>query len=328
MIVGVDETGDFGDGTRAWFAAVLVRPSSLNQVGEALRQWERDTRRRLRLANELKGAQIDGAAGEAFVTDVMAAGDGRSVRWTAFAVDVDEQSYAAMAIQRQILADGYERWADLQVGAEDPDRQRSERQLRHWAAWVRARSDHQMLKLSTLAMILPTLLEWSFGLSIAHGHDEELLDLAFYLDRGYIKASELVIWRDILRNVFIDRSQQRPVPFSAEWPPDHPVLQAFVERPHGDGFVLKQSFKDRIDFYDSATTPIIRMADVVAALIRRGLEGGPVADALEGLRSRRLDSFPYTLLKWTSTVPQHIPNPYLDPLGSVVPTGPDLAEDR
>lgn len=313
MIVGIDETGDYSDGTRTWIAAVLVRPSSLEQVEVALQRWERDTRQRLGLANELKGAKIDLGAAESFVADVVRAGDGGSVRWTAFAVDVDSQNMEAMAEQRHLLADGYSSWADMQRRSMDPSRRKFERQLRHWEGWVRARSSRQMLKLTALATTLPTLLEWSFGLSIAGGYDEELLDLAFYIDRGYVKTAELVIWRDILRSVFMSRTLSRPIPFSSEWPVDHPVLKAFVERSRGEGFELKSDFKNRIDFHDSVATPVIRVADVVAAVVRRGVDDGPLSNALSMLRSRRLDVFPYTLLQWTGTGRTLDYSPHVDP---------------
>ena len=79
VIVGIDETGDFRDGSRAWFAAALIRPSGYVAVEAALRGWERRTRRRLGLANEIKGAQIDAEAVAEFVADVVGAGDGRLI---------------------------------------------------------------------------------------------------------------------------------------------------------------------------------------------------------------------------------------------------------
>jgi hypothetical protein len=112
VIIGIDETGDFRDDSRAWFVAALIRPSAMPAIEGALRRWERDTRLRLGLANEIKGARIDPVAAMAFVTDVIGAGDGESVRWIAFAVDVHDASRRAMAVQRQILVDGYEGWGE------------------------------------------------------------------------------------------------------------------------------------------------------------------------------------------------------------------------
>lgn len=311
MIIGIDETGDFRDDSRAWFVAVLIRPSAMPAIEGALRRWERDTRLRLGLANEIKGARIDPVAAMAFVTDVIGAGDGESVRWIAFAVDVHDASCRAMAVQRQILVDGYEGWAKTQATSDDPERHRFGRVLQGWADWLRARDERQMLKLATLARILPELLELAFGLSIAGRHDHELVELSFRVDRGYIKRSELTIWRDILRNVFIDGTRNRPIPFSSEWSDDHPVFESLVENGSETMFSMKPSFKERIDFYDSVNTPAIRVADVLAAIVRRGIDGGSFADALRLLRTCHVGHYPYVLLEWTGDVPEPGPNPYL-----------------
>lgn len=311
MIVGIDETGDFREGSRAWLVAVLVRPASLTTIEAALTTWERQTRRRLSLSNEIKGSQIDTAAAESFVHDVVEAGDGASVFWTAQAVDFDAANRASMAVQRRILSDGYTAWADMQVGSDDPQRKKFERVLRHWADWVRARDDREMLKLATLANLLPLTVEWSFGRSIAGGYDEELGELSIRVDRGYVSQSEMVIWRDIVRNVFYERTSLRPIPFSDQWEPDHPVLEAFVEK-HlgGTTFQLRPSFKERIDFYDSATTPMVRIADVVAAIVRGGESGGSLRVARQLLKPHHFDSFPYTVLQWTDQPRAAIPNPW------------------
>jgi hypothetical protein len=121
----------------------------------------------------------------------------------------------------------------------------------------------------------------------------------------------MVIWRDIVRNVFYHRTRQRPIPFSDQWSPDHPVLAAFVEKSLGDTtFQLHQSFKKRIDFYDSASTPVVRIADVVAAIIRRAEDRGPLLAARRLLKPSHFDSYPYTVLQWTGEERYPGPNPW------------------
>ena len=311
MIVGIDETGDFREGARAWLVAVLVRPSSLTAIEAALQTWENQTRRRLGLSNEIKGGQIDASAAEYFVSHVVGAGDGVSVFWTAVAVDFDEAAHAGMSVQRRMLADGYFAWAEMLVGSKDPQRRRFEGSLRNWAAWIRSRSDRDMLKLSTLGMLLPLTVEWSFGRSIAGGYDEELVELSVHIDRGYVSKSDMSVWRDLVRNVLFDRSSEHPIPFSDQWAPDHPVIEAFVERSLGETiFQLRQSFKERINFYDSASTPVIRIADTIAAIVRRGEDSGSLLAARVLLKPSHFDSYPYTLLQWTGKERDRGPNPW------------------
>ena len=110
----------------------------------------------------------------------------------------------------------------------------------------------------------------------------------------------MVIWRDIVRSVFYDRTRLRPIPFSDQWEPDHPVLVAFVENSLGDTtFQLHESFKERIDSYDSASTPVVRIADVVAAIVRRSEDSGPLLAARRLLKPSHCDSYPCTVLART-----------------------------
>ena len=216
-----------------------------------------------------------------------------------------------MTVQRRTLSDGYAAWADTQVGSDDPQRRKFEGVLRHWADWIRARDDREMLKLATLAMLLPLTVEWSFGRSIAGGYDEELVDLSIRIDRGYVSQSEMIIWRDMVRNVFYDRTRLHPIPFSDQWGTDHPVLAAFVEKSLGETtFQFKPSFKERIDFHDSASTPVVRIADVVAAIIRRGEDDGPLLAARRLLKPSHFASYPYTVLQWTLVACDLGPNPW------------------
>jgi hypothetical protein len=310
VIVGVDESGDFRDGSRGWFLAAFIRPATLPIVEGALREWERATRRRLGLTNEIKGAQLDNAAAEAFVRQVAWVDASAPVRWVAHAVDIDEDNRRAITVQRQLLADGYDRWAATQLASDDAERQRFGRVLAQHARWVRARGQQQSLKLLTLTTIIPEHVGCAFAIAMTNRFDEDLVELSIRIDRGYIKHTDLPMWRDVLRNAFIDVSRKRPLPFSDQWGPDHPVIQAFVERGRGSSFEMRPSFKDRIDFYDSASSPVVRVADVMVAILRLGVDGGPLAGALRLLRETVLGTHLYTLLAWSDEAPERGPNPY------------------
>lgn len=208
--------------------------------------------------------------------------------------------------------EGYEHWAQSQFESDDPARERFGRQLAHMADWVRARSNRQLLRMTTLGAILPPIVEHAFGFSIARGFDDELVELRVHLDRGYVKRSEMLMWRDILRSIFISRTQEQAIPFSTEWGPDHPVLQTFVEQQAGTSVLLKPTFKERIDFYDSASTPVVRLADVIASIVRRGAHGGDLTRPFQKLRTRCLHDYSYKLLQWTSERQHSIWNPYQD----------------
>ena len=312
MIIGVDESGSFSNDSRVLLAAALMRPSAHERIAEALQVWERRTRVALGLTNEVKGRDLDEAASGRFVADVLRAGGDDAVVYMAFAVDVCAENIAAMDIQRQVLMEGYHHWADMQAQSNDPARQRFARQLTQTEDWVGARSPRQLLKLMTLSAILPTVVENAFGFSIAREFGGELVEFRVHLDRGYIKRSEVRFWRDLLRNIFIGETEGHPIPFSTEWAPDHPVLQTFVDQQSGTGFVLKPTFKERIDFCDSATTPVVRLADVITSIVRRGAHGGDLARPYRELRSLCLDRYAYKVLVWNDKRRPPRPNPYLE----------------
>src|SRR4051794_4895577 len=58
------------------------------------------------------------------------------------------------------------------------------------------------------------------------------------------------------------------------WNDDHPFVSKFIEQQRDDGgVVLRLAFQKTIDCYDSERTPEVRLADVIAAVVRRA-DGG------------------------------------------------------
>jgi hypothetical protein len=75
--------------------------------------------------------------------------------------------------------------------------------------------------------------------------------------------------------------------------------------------VLKKDFKERIAFYDSASTPVVRIADVLVTVVRWSAAANLPVNVVDMVRGRCLGGFPYALLKWTDEQPAPGPNPYL-----------------
>lgn len=311
MRVGIDESGDFRLDSRAFFAAVLIRPSAYEQVIADHRSWERETRRRLGLQNEIKSTALDEEARTAFIERVLDR-EPTPVIYKAYAVDVDAETMQAMNVQRLTFSTAYDGQADTQDQSPDPEVRQGAKSYRSQAHWIRGLSDTALVKLMTLAAIVPSVVEWAVGFSIAKGFDDELDRLQVTIDRGYIKGAELASWREVLRNVFITETRRRPLTYSAEWTDEHPFLVRFVERVKGDGMLLKPAFKEMIDFADSTASPEVRIADVVAGIVRSShtVPGGETS-------AERLSPFsapprPYTLLRWDPARRDPAPNPYLE----------------
>lgn len=311
VIIGVDETGDFRLGSRAVVVASLIQPSKYEAVCASLREWEKATRKRLGISNEIKGSHLDPQAAESFLADVVRTGtEPTAVGYMAFAVDVTGQSLEAMEVQRRLFVDGYESWSATVRERGGAESRKFANQLTSIGGWVGARTPRHLLRIVTLAAILPRLVEHAFAFSIIRGFDEELVELRITTDHGYVKGSESDQWTDVVRNVFIGATQENAIPFSDQWGPDHPVVAAFVEDGAGDFIRLSPSFKDRFSFGDSVNTPEVRLADVMASIIGRSEFEPAFVGAHERLRPARLHEERYTVLQWTTEARSVSRDPY------------------
>lgn len=313
MIVGVDESGDFRVGSRAFFAAIFIRPSERDRVARAHKAWEREARRELGAANELKGHQVSDSLARDFCNTVFYNANGTSVGYLAYAVDNTQASEAAMELQRDIFASGYDSWAKQMRSSGVVQKSQGAGGMSQQAHWIRGLGSIPFLKLMTLGSILPELFEWSLGRSIADGFDEELSELRVLIDRGYVKQDNVAAWQDVLRNIFIGSTQDRPVPFASDWTDDHPFMRTFVDKQRGEGVILKPAFKDAIEFCDSMSTPEIRIADVVVSLVRRVELDGEDLPSYGRLREFSFEPRRFKLLEWTPDRRPPQPNPYLGP---------------
>jgi hypothetical protein len=293
---------------------VFIRPSSRNAVVDAHLRWERAVRRDLNLQGELKGADLTGRWIRAFVDEVLRS-TATAVGYLAFAVDVDDASETAMDVQREIFAAGYARWAQLVMDRSSGSEAPFAATLDQTASWIRRVPRIPFLKLMTLARVVPEVVEMAVATSILGDFDEELDRLAVIIDRGYVKSDVLFRWQDVLRSAFIGYSRTHPLPLLDTWDANHPFLATFVAQNRGDerGMVMTGAFRDMIDFHDSKSTPEVRIADVVAAVVRRVEVNRERLESYTDLRAMSLCGASYKQLEWTPNVPTTDWDPYTNP---------------
>lgn len=308
MIIAIDESGDFRMNTRALFLGVLIRPSERDEIVEAYRDWERRVRRDLGLVNELKGHSVTDRWARVLFRDVLAPAGRHPVRYFAFGVDVDQANLAGMDAQRQFSLEDYGRWATELESLGRPDRARWVNQHAHW---FKARSGVHILKLLMLGLVITQLIEHALPVAILGGFDEELEHMRVFVDRGYVKKDDLDRWREVLRNVMIVETLDRPLPVLDSWTDEHPFLRKFIEPREGDGPVaLTPAFREAIDFHDSTRTPEVRIADVIGSLVYRATIKGEQLPSYGRIRALSLDPHPYTLIGWTTNRRPPTENPY------------------
>lgn len=310
VLIGVDESGDFRNGSRGMFVGVFIRPSEREEFLERYRSWEQRTRRHLGHKNELKGHLVSDYDGRRLFRDVLAYEGRPFVRYLAFAVDVNEPNLAAMEVQRQFFVEDYGAWADDLRARGDAKRTLWVDQHLDWAVRL---SPVQLLKLVTLGTVVPGLVEQALPMAILGGFDEELEHLRLLIDRGYVKQDDLPRWRELLRNAVINETHSRPLPLLDTWTDDHPFLKKFVGSRGGrDGpVVLTSAWRDAIDFYDSVGTPEVRVADVVGSLVYRATLKGEKLRSYQLIRGLSLEpDSPYRLFMWTQNRRTRIADPY------------------
>jgi hypothetical protein len=309
VIIGVDESGDFRLGSRALFVGIFIRPSQRSEVVQAHRRWEKEVRKSLGLRNEVKGHAVTDYWARRLFYSVLRPDDRQRVRYLAFAVDISQANLDAMEVQRQILLDGYAAWA---ADVSDPDNRKRAAWVERHAAWTRAQSARQLLRIVTLGTLITTLIEWAMPQAILGGFDEELEHLQVLIDRGYVKQDDLSRWRELLRNAVINESRLHPLAILDTWTDDHPFLRKFIAAGGNGPTLLKPAFREAIDFHDSEATPEVRVADVVASLIYQAMVGGANISSYQLIRTLSLEpASPYRLIMWTKNRRPTIENPYL-----------------
>lgn len=307
MIIGVDESGDFSHGTRALLVGVYLRPSDRDRIIDDFKAWEREVRRALSLKNELKGYSVTDEWAYVLVHEVLAGATHYPVRYLAFGVDVNDATYAAMKVQREVFLEGYEQWA---VTARDSDNLGVARGAEEHGTWVRTRSDVQLLKLAMLGTVITRLLEWAMPQAILNSFDRELENLKFLIDRGYVKHDDLSRWRELPRNAIINESQKHPLTTLDTWTDDHPFLTKFIAKGGNGPTIFTPAFRETINFYDSEATPEIRIADVIASLVYRAEISREPLPSYDRLRELALGDGPYTMIAWTTNRRAAIDDPY------------------
>jgi hypothetical protein len=307
VIIGVDESGNFSHGTRALFVGVYLRPSERDRIVDDFKAWERAVRRALSLKDELKGYSVTDEWAYVLVHDVLAHKGHYPVRYLAFGVDMNDATYAAMRVQREMMFEGYEQWA---ATARESDNLSMARGTEDHGAWVRTRSDVQLLKLVMLGTVITRLLEWAMPQAILNGFDRELEHLKVMVDRGYVKHDDLVRWRELLRNAIINESEKHPLATLDTWSDDHPFLTKFIAKGRNGPTLLTPAFRETIDFYDSQATPEVRLADVVASLVYRAEIMRKPLPSYSQLRDLALSEGPYTMIEWTTNRRAVTDDPY------------------
>jgi hypothetical protein len=271
--IGIDDIGAFAaGGGRAFVAAAFVRPGRSEATRELLRSWEKRIGPEFRTAGgEVKGHLVPDEALFQFIDDVILKSD-PPLRYECAGVELDRQTFTAVAGQRRLTVEQL-RAGIQQYRAQGAEFQRIANRYVNLLGWWEKLPDEQLLQMLVLSHVIPPALNFSIGWSAANGFDDELADLRFKIDEGFLSTSNerKIFWKDMLRSHLWQATKTGGgIIFVKEWSDDHPFLATFVARDLGDSSVeLTPEFKARIDFYKSHEAFEIRLADIVGNIVRR-----------------------------------------------------------
>jgi hypothetical protein len=292
--IGIDDVGSFtATGGRAYIAAAIVRPGRSEEARRLLRAWEKEIPAESKTpGGEVKGHLVPEEALHRFIYEVMLASD-PPLRYECAGVDLSPETFAAIEGQQAHTAEQMRAGIEM-YRSQGPDFYKIANRYANMLGWWENLSLDQVLHITMLTHVIPTTLNFGIGWSAANGFDDELGDLRFKLDQGFISTSDekKLFWKDMLRSHLWQATKTGGGLITIEeWEEDHPFLETFIEGDLGDGrVVLAPEFRNRIDFYKSHETFEVRLADVIGSIVRRM---APIPDRfadqhIEGKGERRL----------------------------------------
>ena len=264
MLIGIDETGTVVAGETFIIAAALIRPTSIQRAEGSLRRWEETTRRRLPgRPDEIKSSVLDEEARRDFVNKVLWP-EGNGIRYFAVAAEIDDRVLAWGAAQRDRFVSGL---VEVEKEARGRGVDKYANSVRTLTGWMRKTTPGMTIKMMMLGVAAAKAVNMSIVTSVREGFDEELGDLRCYIDQGFVRGGP-ERWRYMFRNHLMQATQTDPPILIDTWGPNHPFLATFVSDQRGDYMRLTPEFGQRFDFYDSRDASAVRLADIVAGLIR------------------------------------------------------------
>jgi hypothetical protein len=268
MILALDETGDFRIDSHAphFFVAVQIRAGKEAQFAA----WESAIPRRHKGAvGEFKGATLPEDYLAGFVRDVLEAEP--VIRITPVGL--------VPAMHKPGTVEQHKNYSlatvnDSQIQISRAGNAKLAKQVAEMASWLRRMSLPLYLKASAMFSCIAYALRDTVGHAIAGGYDLELPPLEFKIDRDFVRdRTQQVYWGQFLRTHMktVMVGENALVSLDAWEKTGHPFRDLYARTlPNGRRvWDLTALFRDRCRFLDSKRHFELRVADLVAAILRR-----------------------------------------------------------
>jgi hypothetical protein len=267
MIVGIDDTGTVALGQQFMVVVVMIRPSSMPALVSAFERWKKLSRRQLpNRPDEVKSTDLTNSMYRDFVNKVVFA-PGVSLWYQAYGIVVNEHALEWGRRQRDRFVSQYQAEIDRRLKEGGGDKWT--RQASTLSGWIRSTPPGMQIKMAVLDAAFFASMNQSIVEAVLGDFDEELGEMSWAIDLGFLKDRSTPNWKELLRSGLIQATQREPLIQISEWKPDHPFLKTFFREGRGKFGVFTKEFTRRIQFYDSARVVEIQVADIIAGIMRK-----------------------------------------------------------
>ena len=270
MIIAIDDTGSFGanDKSFSFFVAVQMRQRKAFHQDKlrSFRTWEARLPARLKDHNgEIKGRALNDRQLVDFVRRVL--GPPPNIWITAVGSRAEDNPPGIVAKHDEVVLRGIRAGVEWYRNNARPDHATTYDEFSHW---FRKLSYAQHMKMRVLGECIGHAQVNAYGTSIVGGFDMELPRMRYIIDRDLVTNERAnIFWHEFLRNQIYNFTRRHPIPHLNTWATKgHPVLDKFQTNGRPDYRAL---FWEQTKFAKSHLTPELRMADVTATIVSRGV---------------------------------------------------------
>src|ERR1039458_1937871 len=221
MIIGIDDTGNAVSGQKFLVSVVFIRPSSMPELTSTFERWKKLSRRKIKdHPGEIKSTDLTDDMYKDFINKVVFA-PGVSLWYNAFGVMVDDYALEWSERQRDRFVEQYR--AEIPIAMKE-GRVKWAKQTENLAGWIRSTSPGMQIKMGVLDIAFLASINQAIVESTLGKFDEELGELRWDIDLGFLKDKSTMYWKELLRSGLIQASQREPIIQITEWPKEHPFL--------------------------------------------------------------------------------------------------------
>lgn len=266
MIIGIDDTGTVVEGEPFIVSIIFIRPSQFSNLIMSFKRWEKLTRKDIPDSPvEIKSTDLTDKMYRSFIKKIIL-NPQHPIHYRGFMINTDTSMLEHAEKQKTRYITQYE--AAIKE-AEKNGRTKWAKQAKTLTGWIRKTPNGLVLKMGVLNKAIPDAIVNAIGFSAVNDFDDELGELSIEIDEGFIKDKAINFWKEILRSNIISSTLTNPMPHLDTWTDEHPFIKAFYQETHGEFVVLSPEFPKRINFYQSSDSVAIRIADIVAGIMRK-----------------------------------------------------------